>query len=155
MCICHLPCRTLKPSPSEQSPRLVAHYHCVVCSGTIARKTDMISHLKRHSNRGETRSSFSQTLEILKELGTNVQLLPNHSTPMKSDTYFNRKMKANRWQLVFCALAVLSEERKPLDCLDAFGATGQFSFHSRLDRGALLCNSTIEAGKAYTVNPLI
>ena len=34
--------------------------------------------------------------EILKELGTDVQLLPNYSTPQKSDTYFNRKMKTNR-----------------------------------------------------------
>ena len=32
----------------------------------------------------------------MKELGTNVQLLPNHTTPQKSDTYFNRKMKTNR-----------------------------------------------------------
>lgn len=27
-------------------------------------------------------------------------------------------------QLVFCSLAVLAEERNPLECLDAFGATG-------------------------------
>lgn len=139
MCICHLPCRTLKPSPtSDQSTaRHVAHYHCVVCSVTIARKTDMISHLKRHTNKGETEASYNQdlgldpdqptpsgqALEILKELGTDVQLMPNHCTPQKSDTYFNRKMKTNR-QLVFCSLAVLAEERSPVDCLDAFGATG-------------------------------
>ncbi|KAK7879262.1 hypothetical protein WMY93_033956 [Mugilogobius chulae] len=141
MCICHLPCRTLKPSSSSDQSvsRHVAHYHCVVCSGTIARKTDMISHLKRHTNKGETQASYSldqdqdqdqdqepapsgQTLEIMKELGTNVQLLPNHSTPQKSDTYFSRKMKTNR-QLVFCSLAALAEDRSPLDCLDAFGAT--------------------------------
>uniref|UniRef100_A0A3B4VH80 tRNA (guanine(26)-N(2))-dimethyltransferase n=1 Tax=Seriola dumerili TaxID=41447 RepID=A0A3B4VH80_SERDU len=101
----------------------VAHYHCVVCSVTIARKTDMISHLKRHVNKGETEASYSGAYEIMKELGTNVQLLPNHTTPQKSDTYFNRKMKTNR-QLVFCSLAVLAEERNPLECLDAFGATG-------------------------------
>ncbi|KAJ0032879.1 hypothetical protein NQD34_002960 [Periophthalmus magnuspinnatus] len=143
MCICHLPCRTLKPSPSSEqacSSRAVAHYHYVVCSGTIARKTDMIGHLKRHTNKGETRASYSldpdqdqdrsqepapsgHTLEILKELGTNVQLMPNHNTPQKSDTYFSRKMKTNR-QLVFCSLAALAEERSPLECLDAFGATG-------------------------------
>uniref|UniRef100_A0A3B4BDH1 tRNA (guanine(26)-N(2))-dimethyltransferase n=1 Tax=Periophthalmus magnuspinnatus TaxID=409849 RepID=A0A3B4BDH1_9GOBI len=127
MCICHLPCRTLKPSPSSEqacSSRAVAHYHCVVCSGTIARKTDMIGHLKRHTNKGETRATPSgHTLEILKELGTNVQLMPNHNTPQKSDTYFSRKMKTNR-QLVFCSLAALAEERSPLECLDAFGATG-------------------------------
>uniref|UniRef100_A0A8B9JT17 tRNA (guanine(26)-N(2))-dimethyltransferase n=1 Tax=Astyanax mexicanus TaxID=7994 RepID=A0A8B9JT17_ASTMX len=122
MCICHLPCRQMKNSLA----RLVAHYHCVVCSVTIARKTDMISHLKRHVNKGETEASYSGTsdaYEIMKELGTNVQLMPNHSTPQKTDTYFNRKMKTNR-QLVFCSLAVLAEERSPLECLDAFGATG-------------------------------
>ncbi|XP_074492442.1 TRMT1-like protein [Sebastes fasciatus] len=139
MCICHLPCRNLKPSLSgdQASGRHVAHYHCVVCSVTIARKTDMISHLKRHVNKGETEASYSgnsdvpfeepapsgQAYEIMKELGTNVQLLPNHATPQKSDTYFNRKMKTNR-QLVFCSLAVLAEERNPVECLDAFGATG-------------------------------
>ncbi|XP_056133416.1 TRMT1-like protein [Lampris incognitus] len=139
MCICHLPCRHMKPSLSaDQTPgRHVAHYHCVVCSVTIARKTDMVSHLKRHINKGETEASYSgssdvpfeepapsgQAYEIMKELGTNVQLLPNHTTPQKSDTYFNRKMKTNR-QLVFCSLAVLAEERNPLECLDAFGATG-------------------------------
>lgn len=30
-------------------------------------------------------------------------------------------------QLVFCSLAVLAEERNPLECLDAFGATGRES----------------------------
>uniref|UniRef100_A0A3Q3FLZ4 tRNA (guanine(26)-N(2))-dimethyltransferase n=1 Tax=Kryptolebias marmoratus TaxID=37003 RepID=A0A3Q3FLZ4_KRYMA len=129
MCICHLPCRNLKPSLSGDQVRLhMAHYHCIVCSVTIARKTDMVSHLKRHVNKGETEASYSgtpsgQAYEIMKELGTNVQLLPNHTTPQKSDTYFNRKMKTNR-QLVFCSLAVLAEERSPIECLDAFGATG-------------------------------
>ncbi|XP_030628353.1 TRMT1-like protein [Chanos chanos] len=128
MCICHLPCRQLKTGlgTDQAQGRLVAHYHCVVCSVTIARKTDMISHLKRHINKGETEASYSggsDEYEIMKELGTNVQLLPNHSTPQKTDTYFNRKMKTNR-QLVFCSLAVLAEERNPLECLDAFGATG-------------------------------
>ncbi|KAM9832066.1 LOW QUALITY PROTEIN: TRMT1-like protein [Neosynchiropus ocellatus] len=139
MCICHLPCRGARPGPgSDQVPgRHGAHYHCVVCSGTIARKTDMVSHLKRHVNKGETEASYcgscdaaqddpaaaGHACEIMKELGTNVQLMPNHSTPLKSDAYFNRKMKNNR-QLVFCSLAVLAEERHPLECLDAFGATG-------------------------------
>ncbi|XP_054645138.1 TRMT1-like protein isoform X3 [Dunckerocampus dactyliophorus] len=139
MCICHLPCRNPKPSLSgdQVSGRHVAHYHCVVCSVTIARKTDMVSHLKRHINKGETKSSYSsgsdvlleepassgQVYEIMKELDTNVQLLPMYNTPQKSETYFNRKMKSNR-QLVFCSLAVLAKERSPLECLDAFGATG-------------------------------
>ena len=26
---------------------------------------------------------------------------------------------------MFCSLAVLAEERNPLECLDAFGATGE------------------------------
>ncbi|XP_015247080.1 PREDICTED: TRMT1-like protein [Cyprinodon variegatus] len=139
MCICHLPCRNPRPSQSGDpgAGRHMAHYHCVVCSVTIARRTDMISHLRRHDNKGETEASYcgssevqveeptpsGQDYEIMKELGTNVQLLPNHTTPLKSDTYFNRKMKTNR-QLVFCSLAVLAEERSPLECLDAFGATG-------------------------------
>ncbi|XP_053710554.1 TRMT1-like protein isoform X2 [Synchiropus splendidus] len=139
MCICHLPCRGPRPGPgSDQVPgRHGAHYHCVVCAVTIARKTDMVGHLKRHVNKGETEASYTgscgatpdppaatdQACEIMKELGTNVQLVPNHNTPLKSDTYFNRKMRNNR-QLVFCSLAVLAEERHPLECLDAFGATG-------------------------------
>ncbi|XP_061636342.1 TRMT1-like protein isoform X1 [Phyllopteryx taeniolatus] len=139
MCICHLPCRHPKPSQSGDQVlgRHVAHYHCVVCSVTIARKTDMVSHLKRHINKGETKSSYSgsqdvlfeepetssQVYEIMKELDTNVQLFPMYNTPQKSETYFNRKMKSNR-QLVFCSLAVLAKEKSPLECLDAFGATG-------------------------------
>lgn len=43
----------------------MAHYHCVVCSSTIARKTDMISHLKRHVNKGETEASYSGSSEVL------------------------------------------------------------------------------------------
>ncbi|XP_034035248.1 TRMT1-like protein [Thalassophryne amazonica] len=139
MCICHLPCRQLKTglSGDQSCGRHAAHYHCVVCFVTIARKIDMVNHLKRHVNKGETEASYSggsdvpfeepapsgQTYEIMKELGTNVQLLPNHTTPQKTDTFFNRKMKNNR-QLVFCSLAVLADERSPLECLDAFGATG-------------------------------
>ncbi len=42
----------------------MAHYHCVVCSTTIARKTDMISHLKRHINKGETEASYSGSLDV-------------------------------------------------------------------------------------------
>ncbi|KAK6484173.1 TRMT1-like protein isoform X1 [Huso huso] len=140
MCICHLPCRQLKPSLNgdQCSSRLGAHYHCIVCSATVSRRTDMISHLKRHVNKGETKASYTggpdsstetkvsgkqSFCEILKESDTNVQVLPNYSTPQNSDSYFSCKMKTNR-QLVFCALAVLSEERSPLECLDAFGATG-------------------------------
>ena len=49
----------------QTSGRHVAHYHCVVCSSTIARKTDMISHLKRHVNKGETEASYSGNWEML------------------------------------------------------------------------------------------
>ncbi len=79
-------------------------------------------------NKGETESRFitapapKSSCEVLKEADTDVQVLPNYSTPQKTDSYFNPKMKLNR-QLIFCALAVLAEERKPIECLDAFGAT--------------------------------
>lgn len=32
-------------------------------------------------------------------------------------------------QLVFCSLAVLAEERSPVECLDAFGATGEYEMN--------------------------
>lgn len=108
MCICHLPCRNLKPSlsgeqvrkssvpkdeplpgtckaatlrhagsfriyllcvgpPLQAAGRHAAHYHCVVCSATIARKTDMVSHLKRHINKGETEASYSGSSDLLAE----------------------------------------------------------------------------------------
>ncbi|XP_077784442.1 tRNA (guanine(27)-N(2))-dimethyltransferase isoform X2 [Podarcis muralis] len=129
MCICHLPCRPVKPNVAADQIKMEAHYHCIICSATITRRTDMIGHIKRHVNKGETESRFmpapapKSTYEILKEADTDVQVLPNYSTPQKTDSYFNPKMKLNR-QLVVCALAVLAEERKPLECLDAFGATG-------------------------------
>ncbi|XP_061490027.1 TRMT1-like protein [Rhineura floridana] len=131
MCICHLPCRPVKPNVAgdQISIKMGAHYHCIICSATITRRTDMIGHIKRHVNKGETESRFTpapapkSTYEVLKEADTDVQVLPNYSTPQKTDSYFNPKMKLNR-QLVVCALAVLAEERKPLECLDAFGATG-------------------------------
>uniref|UniRef100_A0A7M4FZJ1 tRNA (guanine(27)-N(2))-dimethyltransferase n=1 Tax=Crocodylus porosus TaxID=8502 RepID=A0A7M4FZJ1_CROPO len=131
MCICHLPCRPVKPNliGDQTSMKMGAHYHCIICSATITRRTDMIGHIKRHVNKGETESRYiaapapKSSLEVLKEADTDVQVLPNYSTPQKTDSYFNPKMKLNR-QLIFCALAVLAEERNPLECLDAFGATG-------------------------------
>nr|XP_020650753.1 TRMT1-like protein isoform X1 [Pogona vitticeps] len=131
MCICHLPCRPTKPNIAgdQVSTKMGAHYHCIICSAMITRRTDMIGHIKRHVNKGETKSRFvpapapKSTCEVLKEADTGVQVLPNYSTPQKTDSYFNPKMKLNR-QLIVCALAVLVEERKPLECLDAFGATG-------------------------------
>ncbi|NXU94813.1 TRM1L protein, partial [Xiphorhynchus elegans] len=129
MCICHLPCRPVKPNlvGDQTLSKMGAHYHCIICSATIARRTDMIGHINRHVNKGETESRFitvrAPTSEVIKESATDVQVLPNHSTPQKTDSYFNPRMKLNR-QLIFCALAVLAEERKPIECLDAFGATG-------------------------------
>ncbi|NXU54302.1 TRM1L protein, partial [Turnix velox] len=131
MCICHLLCRPVKPNliGDQTLSKMGAHYHCIICSATIIRRTDMVSHINRHVNKGETDSRFitipvPRPHEVLKESATDVQVLPNYSTPQKTDSYFNPKMKLNR-QLIFCALAVLAEERsKPIECLDAFGATG-------------------------------
>ncbi|KFP26268.1 TRMT1-like, partial [Colius striatus] len=131
MCICHLPCRPVKPSlvGDQAFSKMGAHYHCIICSATITRRTDMIGHVNRHVNKGETESRFitvpasKSSHRVLKESATEVQVLPNYSTPQKTDSYFNPKMKLNR-QLIFCALAVLAGERKPIECLDAFGATG-------------------------------
>ncbi|XP_004468490.1 TRMT1-like protein isoform X2 [Dasypus novemcinctus] len=131
MCICHLPCRPVKPNViGEQiSSKMGAHYHCIICSATITRRTDMLGHVRRHVNKGETKSRYIAASaakphnEILKETDTDVQVCPNYSIPQKTDSYFNPKMKLNR-QLIFCTLAALAEERKPLECLDAFGATG-------------------------------
>ncbi|NXQ60690.1 TRM1L protein, partial [Anthoscopus minutus] len=131
MCICHLSCRPVKPNliGDQTLSKMGAHYHCIICSATIVRRTDMIGHINRHVNKGETESRFitvrapKSSYEVLKESATDVQVLPNHSTPQKTDSYFNPKMKLNR-QLIFCALAVLAGERKPIECLDAFGATG-------------------------------
>lgn len=35
-----------------------AHYHCIICSATIVRRSDMIGHINRHVNKGETESRF-------------------------------------------------------------------------------------------------
>nr|XP_030728910.1 TRMT1-like protein isoform X3 [Globicephala melas] len=131
MCICHLPCRPVKPNiiGEQMSSKMGAHYHCIICSATITRRTDMLGHVRRHVNKGETKSTYIAASaakppnEILKEADTDVQVCPNYSVPQKTDSYFNPKMKLNR-QLIFCTLAALAKERKPLECLDAFGATG-------------------------------
>ncbi|XP_057584709.1 TRMT1-like protein isoform X3 [Hippopotamus amphibius kiboko] len=131
MCICHLPCRPVKPNiiGEQISSKMGAHYHCIICSATITRRTDMLGHVRRHVNKGETKSRYIAASaakppnEILKEADTDVQVCPNYSVPQKTDSYFNPKMKLNR-QLIFCTLAALAKERKPLECLDAFGATG-------------------------------
>lgn len=38
--------------------KMGAHYHCIICSATITRRTDMIGHINRHVNKGETESRF-------------------------------------------------------------------------------------------------
>uniref|UniRef100_S4RMN3 tRNA (guanine(26)-N(2))-dimethyltransferase n=1 Tax=Petromyzon marinus TaxID=7757 RepID=S4RMN3_PETMA len=132
MCICHLPCRLHKQSHGIEPAqgKMAAHYHCAVCSVTIIRKTDMLSHLHRHYKRGETYGNYRSVLtsppcgRVLSEADTSVHVFPNHNVKRKSDSFFNPRMKKPNRQLVFCALAALTQERKPLACLDAFGATG-------------------------------
>lgn len=49
---------------------------------------------------------------------------PKNPSYSHGDDCFTLKCDCCR-QLVFCSLAVLAEERNPLECLDAFGATGR------------------------------
>ncbi|XP_075033510.1 tRNA (guanine(27)-N(2))-dimethyltransferase isoform X2 [Mixophyes fleayi] len=126
MCICYLPCRQNRaPNENELPTKMSAHYHCIICSATVSRRTEMIRHIKRHVDKGETqvRPTSVRPQEILHESNTEVRVLPNFNTPQISGSFFNPVMKTNR-QLIFCALAVLAEERKPLECLDAFSSTG-------------------------------
>ncbi|XP_040187155.1 TRMT1-like protein isoform X2 [Rana temporaria] len=128
MCICYLPClQNTAQNENELPNKTSAHYHCIICSATVARRrTEMLRHIKCHVEKGETQvmpSVFSRPQKILHESNTEVQVLPNCNTPQQSGTFFNPIMKTNR-QLIFCALAVLTEERQPLECLDAFSATG-------------------------------
>ncbi|XP_018410781.1 PREDICTED: TRMT1-like protein [Nanorana parkeri] len=128
MCICCLPClQNTSENENELPNKSSAHYHCIICSAIVARRrTEMIRHIKRHVEKGESQvisSAGSRPQEILHESNTEVQVLPNCRTPQKSGTFFNPVMKTNR-QLIVCALAVLREERQPLECLDAFSATG-------------------------------
>uniref|UniRef100_A0A8C4QJH9 tRNA (guanine(26)-N(2))-dimethyltransferase n=1 Tax=Eptatretus burgeri TaxID=7764 RepID=A0A8C4QJH9_EPTBU len=117
MCVCYLSChKPRKPDGVEVSTKTYSHYHCAVCSATVNRRADMLAHLQGHQRRGEIP-------QVLHEGNTQVHVLPNHSTPERSDSFFNPRMKLNR-QLVMCTLAALVHERQPLDCLDAFGATG-------------------------------
>lgn len=49
-------------------------------------------------------------------------------------------------QLVFCSLAVLAEERNPIECLDAFGATGETETPQTL----LLSVPTTSSGSSWS-----
>ncbi|XP_077108140.1 tRNA (guanine(27)-N(2))-dimethyltransferase isoform X2 [Ranitomeya variabilis] len=126
MCICCLPCAQNTAQNENGVPgKMSPHYHCIICSSTVVRRTEMLKHIKRHVEKGEIKasSSYGRPQETLKEANTEIQVLPNFTTPQASSTFFNPVMKTNR-QLIFCALAVLAEERKPLECLDAFSSTG-------------------------------
>lgn len=119
MCICHLACRPVKPTiVGEQiSSKLGAHYHCIICSATITRRTDMLGHVKRHVNKGETKSRYisastaKSSNEVLKETDTDIQVFPNYSIPQKTDSYFNPKMKLNRSYSVRWLLWLRNENR--------------------------------------------
>ncbi|KAF0041624.1 hypothetical protein F2P81_005156 [Scophthalmus maximus] len=94
MCICHLPCRNLKPGGDQ----LVRRYRHLYDRSVREYKDPQLA-----------RSSW-------KEIA---------STLAKDDVFCRKLWKNLRdRQLVFCSLAVLAEERNPLECLDAFGATG-------------------------------
>ncbi|XP_073539710.1 TRMT1-like protein isoform X2 [Phyllobates terribilis] len=126
MCICCLPCAQNRAQNGNEMPgKMSAHYHCIICSSTVVKRTEMIRHIKRHVEKGDIKASasFGRPQETLQEANTEIQVLPNFTSPQTSNTFFNPVMKSNR-QLIFCALAVLTEERKPLECLDAFSSTG-------------------------------
>ncbi|XP_023564248.1 TRMT1-like protein [Octodon degus] len=117
MCICHLPCRPVKPN-------IIGEQVFITAKERKKKKIAFNSskYIDLPINLTQT-STPKPSNEILKEADTDVQVCPNYSIPQKTDSYFNPKMKLNR-QLIFCTLAALAEERKPLECLDAFGATG-------------------------------
>lgn len=48
----------VKDSVLQTLSKMGAHYHCIICSATIVRRTDMIGHINRHVNKGETESRF-------------------------------------------------------------------------------------------------
>uniref|UniRef100_UPI00358FA3D0 TRMT1-like protein isoform X1 n=2 Tax=Myxine glutinosa TaxID=7769 RepID=UPI00358FA3D0 len=124
ICVCYLSChKPRKPDGAEVSTKTYSHYHCAVCSATVNRRSDMLAHLQGHQRRGESLNFQPDVPQVLHEGNTQVHVLPNYSTPERSDSFFNPRMKLNR-QLVMCTLAALVHERQPLDCLDAFGATG-------------------------------
>uniref|UniRef100_A0A8C9FEB5 tRNA (guanine(26)-N(2))-dimethyltransferase n=1 Tax=Pavo cristatus TaxID=9049 RepID=A0A8C9FEB5_PAVCR len=116
MCICHLPCRIAKPNfvADQMFSKMGAHYHCIICSATITRRTDMIGHINRHVNKGETESRFiTGKFSFLKNI-------LYFAAWVIYDTWMTDMRKIHTQNY----LAVLAEERKPIECLDAFGATG-------------------------------
>ncbi|XP_006818168.2 tRNA (guanine(27)-N(2))-dimethyltransferase-like, partial [Saccoglossus kowalevskii] len=70
-------------------------------------------------------STSEETLErTVSENGIKVTIKSNHLSPGKTNSFFNPKMRQNR-ELVLCSLATFAGESDgPLECLDAFGATG-------------------------------
>ncbi|KAI8518299.1 TRMT1-like protein [Branchiostoma belcheri] len=68
-------------------------------------------------------SSGGEPMKVAVEMGVTLKVKENHTTPEKTDTFYNPKMRMNR-EMVLCALATMAEEKDQLRCLDAFGATG-------------------------------
>ncbi|XP_012495416.1 PREDICTED: TRMT1-like protein [Propithecus coquereli] len=62
------------------SSKMGAHYHCIICSATITRRTDMLGHVRRHVNKGETKSRYTagiMGLQWAKHLGNAVKVTIN------------------------------------------------------------------------------
>lgn len=64
-----------------------AHYHCIICSATITRRTDMLGHVRRHVNKGETKSRYiagelSNLINMLisKSLNSGLIIIFRHQT---------------------------------------------------------------------------
>lgn len=57
-------------------------------------------------------------------------------------------------QLVFCSLAVLAEERNPVECLDAFGATGEYEMYRTPRKSFILVRSSNQNLKKQTNNKI-
>lgn len=96
----------------QASGRHVAHYHCVVCSVTIARKTDMISHLKRHVNKGETEASYSGSSDVLLEEPGNKRRRHPRSTGWMWGVGTFRKVKVEVVDGVFIQGQCMSYSRR-------------------------------------------
>ncbi|XP_019064142.1 TRMT1-like protein isoform X3 [Fukomys damarensis] len=114
MCICHLPCRPVKPNiiGEQIASKMGAHYHCIICSATITRRTDMLGHVRRHVNKGETKSSYTagiMGLQWAKHLGNAVKVTINDLNE-NSVTLIQENCHLNKLKVV-----VDSKEKKESD----------------------------------------